>query len=269
MEDQPPEGRSAYWEERLAAHPGIEGVGYLGLGSAYNDWLYRLRARIFKRTVRRLGLRDDARVFDVGSGTGFYLEQWKRAGVGEIVGSDLTQVAVGRLQAGRDDRIIQLDITGPLPDGLANVKGFDAVSAFDVLFHIVDDDRYEPAIKNIASLLVDGGAFVFSENFLHRDSQRSPHQVNRSLDEINAILDRAGFDVLQRRPMMVLMNAPIDSNRAWLGKAWTLLTGPARLHDVLGHLVGAVLFAVDLVLTSVLKESPSTEICICRKRVRG
>ena len=40
-----------YWEQRLATSTGLEGVGYLGLGQPFNEWMYRVRRWNFKRFV--------------------------------------------------------------------------------------------------------------------------------------------------------------------------------------------------------------------------
>ena len=65
----------AYWESRLSDEYSLAGVGYSGLGLSYNRWLYRIRKRVFRRTVRGFLVGDPgaARVLDVGSGTGFYI----------------------------------------------------------------------------------------------------------------------------------------------------------------------------------------------------
>lgn len=62
----------AYWESRLSERYSLDGVGYLGLGSSFNAWMYRARRAIFLRRARPLvAARPRARVLDVGSGTGF------------------------------------------------------------------------------------------------------------------------------------------------------------------------------------------------------
>ena len=69
----------------------------MGLGP-FNDWMYRVRSRVFRRILRPLGAQiKGARVLDVGSGTGFYLERWEQLGAQEIWGLDISAVAVERL----------------------------------------------------------------------------------------------------------------------------------------------------------------------------
>ena len=46
---------------------------------------------------------------------------------------------------------------------------------------------------------------------------------------------------------------------------WKLMMQPARMSETLGWLWGVVLSPVDLLLTRFMKESPSTEIMLCRK----
>ena len=255
-----------YWSERLDRTFSIGGVGWLGLGESFNRWTYRVRRRIFQRTARAV-LADlrTARVLDVGTGTGFYVERWHELGAAEVSGADLTEVAVQRLR-GRypNDRFVQLDVTGDvsgLPAG-----HFDAISIMDVLYHVVDDDGYARAITNLSTLLRPGGVLIFSENLLHGEWQRTEHQVSRDVDWILERLNRNGFDVLKRRPVFVLMNTPIDSRSRVLRFTWAKLMSIVKLRRGLGSVLGATLYPLELTLTALLQEGPSTEIVAVRKR---
>src|SRR5436190_1684817 len=90
----------SYWETRLQEYPGLCGVGNTCLGRSYIQWLYKVRRAVFLRLLA--SLKTDfraARVFDVGAGTGFYLELWKQVGVSSVAGCDLTEIAVARLRS--------------------------------------------------------------------------------------------------------------------------------------------------------------------------
>src|SRR5947208_11804347 len=169
---------AAFWERRLQRFD-LAAVGYTGLGLRYNEWLYRVRAFVFRRLLRSSGLDlGSARVLDVGSGTGFYVAEWLRAGAARVVGSDLTDVSTERLaKVFPKAEIVQFDISG---EPVFPPNSFDAISAFDVLFHIVDDDGYRAALMTISSLLRDGGHLFLSENFLHSPERRGEHQVSRT-----------------------------------------------------------------------------------------
>jgi SAM-dependent methyltransferase len=254
-----------YWSDRLERTYSLGGVGWLGLGEGFNRWMYRVRERVFRRIVgRSLGEVRGKRVLDVGSGTGFYVARWHELGAGEVSGADLTDVAVERLRALYPrDSFQQLDITaatGDLPS-----DHFDAISIMDVLFHVVDDDRYARAIANLHSLLRPGGVMLLTENLLHGEWHRGEHQVSRDIDWILALLDRTGFDVVIRRPLFVLMNTPVDTTSRLLKGTWFTLVNVMQRAPWIGGAVGAALYPVELALTSALREGPTTEIVAVRK----
>lgn len=263
-----------YWERRLRDHFGLEGVGYLRLGRRFNYWMYRIRGEVLDGVVRDyLGRGEGAggagslRVLDVGAGTGFYVERWLRLGA-EVTGVDITDVAVRELQARFPaGRFLQGDIGEPLGGELAGlVRSFDVVSAFDVLFHIVDDAQYAQALANIAALLRPDGLFLWSDNFIHQATLRVEHQVSRSLDQAAATVEAVGFEILERRPMFVLMNYPADTRSRWARLAWMAMVAPAVLSDWLGGALGACLYHLERFLVRRVRESPSTEVMVCRRR---
>jgi SAM-dependent methyltransferase len=254
-----------YWERRLEAHRGVTGVGYLRLGRGYNEWLYRFRSEVFRQAIAdwHLGGRP-LDILDVGSGTGHYLREWLLAGAGNVTGSDLTEIAVSRLSEDFPNvPVRQLDITTrSLPTALGR---YDVVSAFDMLFHIVDDTAYERALQNCFALCRPGGYFLFSELFLHHGRATVPHMVSRSLQEIMAMLRRVGFVPLDRRPMFVLMNYPADTTSRLAQLAWTAMVAPAMLSDRLGRLLGRALYPIERRLVRAKIESPTTELLLCRR----
>jgi SAM-dependent methyltransferase len=255
-----------YWQRRLSADCNLHGVGYKGLGRNYNRWLYRVRARAFKRHVVPLLVdHSEARVLDLGAGTGFYIEQWRAAGVRDIVGVDFAEVAVEHLRSSYPEhRFVQADIGANLPEVIDGP--FDIVSAFDVLFHITDDERYRRAFENIYGLLKPGGHFVFSENFVHGSPIIAPHQASRTLECIDLVLQGVGFHVVRRAPMFYLMNAPVDSERRLLGLFWSLLRRAVAFSESIGAVMGAGLYQLEKLLTQYAREGPSTEIMICRRQ---
>jgi SAM-dependent methyltransferase len=256
-----------YWENRLAEHEGLSGVGWLGLGESFNRWMYAVRARVFAAAVRRAaGTRlGEMRVLDVGSGTGFYVQAWRRLGARRVTASDLTSVVVRRLRAGDPGlEAIQLDIAAAgAVDGLGS---YDAVSAMDVLFHIVDEEAYARALANLAALLAPGGLLLFSENFLHGPAAHASHQVSRSQAHIEGLLEGLGLERVDVCPMFWLMNTPVNSQSRLLRLWWRLLSRAVGVHDRLGFLLGAAVYPVELTLVRALPGGPSTRLMTCRKR---
>jgi SAM-dependent methyltransferase len=255
-----------YWSQRLGESFSLGGVGWLTLTEQFNRWMYRVRRRVFLRVLRPL-LEEcpDTAVLDVGSGTGFYVDLWHELGASSVTGSDITGIAVERLRdAHPEDEFIQLDVGDR--DAQLRDAGFDMVSAMDVLFHIVDDARYDEAFRNLARALKPGGYLVLSENLLHGATQRAEHHVSRSLEQTRAAAEAAGLTPVIRRPMFVLMNTPVDSPRRGAIRYWELLTSIVRRGPRVANVVGMALFPIELFLTRVCREGPSTEIMVCRKQ---
>lgn len=256
----------SYWEDRLTQDMSLRGVGDIRLGHAYNQWLYRVRRSIFRRSIATLPIPfAEADVLDIGAGTGFYIERWHECGARAITGVDITQSVVDAL-AGRYPNltVYRLDIgdadTAPLPPG-----HFAAISAFDVLYHIVDDEQYVRALRNIHRLLKPGGYFIFSDNFVHTDAVRTTHQVSRPLRQIEGLLAETGFEIVDRFPMFVLMANPVDSTSRLARWYWKALRAFIRLHEATGFLAGMALYLPELLRVRTLRESPTTEIMICRR----
>lgn len=255
-----------YWEERLRRHDGLHGVGYMGMGRRYNAWLYRVQRALFRRIVPSLERSWTGRdVLDVGAGTGFYLELWQELGA-RVTASDLTTTAVERLaRVWAGVECMRLDIGTELPPSL-RTRRFDAISAFAVLFHIVDDARYARAFRNLGTLLRPGGWLLFSENCLHGAVRRSRTQVSRRLDEILALAEAADLEIITRVPQFVLMNAPVDTRWPGIERGWRMGMRAVARSERAGAIAGAMLYPLELVLTRVVRDGPSTEVLVARKR---
>jgi SAM-dependent methyltransferase len=259
-----------YWQNRLTANYTLDGTGFQTLGQQYNKWMYRIRKVIVKRVIKwAISDLNGKDVFDIGSGTGFYIDMWKELGATGVSGSDITDVAVLKLRQNYpSNEFFKLDIGQDILPVHFSARRFDIISAFDVLFHITDDARYRKAILNINRLLNEGGIFLFSENFLHRDALRSQHQVSRPLVSIERILQESGFEILDRIPMFVIMNAPVDTNSRILHSTWKFIRTTAKKGKFASNATGCILYSLELVLTRIAKEGPSTELMICKK-LRG
>lgn len=256
-----------YWDQRLAQNWGPEGVGSLAYGRQYNTWLYRVRRRAFLGVWRRFNSSLEAqRILDVGCGTGFYIELWRQLGADTIVGLDFSPVVIARLRKQFPGDIVLEERDIGESALLSPTTNFDIVSAFDVLFHIVDDERYDNALRNISALLRPGGLFLYSDNFVRgRSRQFHGYWKSRSLEEIGDALDRAGFHIIDRVPVFVLMNSPVDSGSVVYERLWHFAMRCVSKSEVIGFVVGALLYPLELVLRRLVCEGPSTEIMICRK----
>jgi SAM-dependent methyltransferase len=269
-----------FWEERYTAHPDITGAGAVGNSPRFVEFMYAARMRQVERGLRSLRLSDlsSRRVLDVGSGTGAWLEFWRRHGVTQLAGMDFAAASAGTLrQRFPDCTIAQGDVCEApfdLPD-----RAYDVISSFEVLMHIFEPMRFRRAIVNLASYCVPGGWLVISDPIisgLHYvpTALNSNYVKYRSLGEYRETLDAAGFRVREVRPATVLLNSPLEarSRRAFAAQSrwWRLCRKTQALLDApwpVGGLVWWSAHQADAVACSLSRGgfSPTSKLLFAQK----
>jgi SAM-dependent methyltransferase len=210
-----------------------------------------------------------SRVLELGVGTGFYVPLWESLGTSDVVGIDITDVAVDDLARRYPRfRFHRADITDELP---VEPESFDIVTAFEVLLHVTDDGAFERALANAARAARPGGYLLVVDLFLHRDEQApvSAHNVVRSLDQYRQALAGSGWCPLARYPVFLTMAPALDlppgRQRELALRWWQWLQGALRERPGMGRGLGAVLGAIDAVGTRLLRDGPSTELLVARR----
>lgn len=252
-----------YWESRLQAHYDLVGVGDISLSPTYNKWSYKVTRKILLRLCRKYSAgKTNKKVLDIGSGTGFVVSVWKELGK-QVTGIDISATAVKNLsQHYLHDAFLRCDVgseTLPLPQGSIAV-----CSAASVLYHLVDDNALHKALTNIHNVLERDGVFIFSENFIHKNTFITTHQKCRTLEDYEKALTDCGFIIVDRVPNYVLMNEPMDAKGKTVSRIWNLLTALSKKSQLLDKLIWPMVYPLELLLTSVMKESPAQEFMICK-----
>ena len=153
--------------------------------------------------------------------------------------------------------------------GLAISAGrFDAVTAIDVLTHVLDDGAYSRALANIHRALKPGGHLLYTDSFFHGPGKRhEDYWRGRTLAEATEAIEASGFEIVSRVPFSVLMSAPTDTrHRERNERLWEAVLRPFLSREWTGFLLGAVLYPAERALVRLLRESPAIELMCCRKR---
>jgi SAM-dependent methyltransferase len=153
-------------------------------------WWYRARRRILAALIeRKLPLPDNARILEIGCGTGHNLEMLKRFGRVDAVEID------GAARAIASARLGHAVINAPLPElsGIADGT-YDLVAIFDVLEHIGED---EEALISIARVLKPGGRILITvpaHPWMWSGHDRVNHHKRRYTREtLTAVVEAAGL----------------------------------------------------------------------------
>lgn len=246
---------SDYWG-KLHRRDDLSAVGQSALPAGINGWLYRTLARNFGRFARRHGLDrpTPARVFDVGAGTGFWVEWWRRLGVDRVDGCDLIPEAVERLNArfGTDrGRIVVADVAAAAGLG---PETYDVVSCHNVLLHVTDDALFERALANVAALVAPGGCLVLTEPILVHAEYEPPfdaekHSRARRLSLYRDPLERAGLRLQALEAATVIGNNPIEAGSATamrqFGRWWQFVVGRSKRHPSNVPWIGRAIYGLD------------------------
>ncbi len=254
-----------YWEDRLGTTYSLDGVGHRGCGTRFNQMAYRARGRAFRRAVRKLGVDlRTADALDIGSGTGFYLDRWHEVGAHSVSGADLTETATNALrQKFPRDTIYHADIGQDI--SAFEGKSFDLVSCMDVLFHIVDDNAYARALRNVRALLKPGGHFVFTEAFMSGTERRASYLVHRHRSSVEEHLRSAGLVPVWSGPFLVLMNDPVEHEAKTALRWWRAVSSATKRSKPADFVLSRVLYPIEIAAARLLRFSPSTEIMVCRR----
>ena len=264
-----------YWNERVGTNATLLDVGHYQLG-AYNRIAYRFRRRALLGILRLFPPPVPAMtVFEAGFGVGFYLGIWKRLGFDNVTGADLSKAAVdkGRL-AFPTFRLLHHDIVNPIP-----VCGdFDLVTAIDVLYHIVDDAKWEAALANLAALVKPGGHLVLTDKFpAQQPYQTFSHVRRRPLSWYADRLHLHGLLIRHIAPVFVLMDDPLPfGDPRWLASVsyfqWRALTKlirifgfEPRIRDAVALAVASLQYPVESLALQALRRSPNLEMVLAVK----
>jgi SAM-dependent methyltransferase len=197
-----------FWEDRLSRQFDLRGTGETGLSLAYNRACYRLRGLVLDRALSEAGMDPRGRsVLDVGCGTGFFTEYYLERGAA-VTGLDIAAVSIERLRTRFPAaRFLLADVSEA-----SLGETFDIVNAFDVLYHITDDARWEAALRGIAAAVAPGGLLLFTDRFA-RFRQIADHNRARTLPTYKEVLEPAGLGFERRYATQFLLNQELGPFR--------------------------------------------------------
>ena len=232
-----------YWSKRLAADFSLRGTGHQCYSEGYNAWLYKAKGRALDRALE--GLTPPVAALDIGSGVGWVVEQLLARRF-EVDGCDIADVAVERLQ----DRFPAVPFfraevgADPLPRPDAS---FDLVTMLDVAYHVVDEDRFDAAIADLARVLRPGGRLVVTDGLGDVDVVPAAHVRFRCRDRWEEAAAASGLVV-----------ADVFACFRWISRDQDV--------PVFRRLPGRIRGAIEYALDRTVPRSPFLRCAVLRKR---
>ncbi|MDB5104054.1 MAG: 2-polyprenyl-3-methyl-5-hydroxy-6-metoxy,4-benzoquinol methylase [Fibrobacteres bacterium] len=257
-----------YWAERYKEID-ISKSGHIDLPVAYNQWLYRRKKERLLQGLVKAGFDPKgASVLEIAAGTGVYVEMWKSLGVGKLCGMDISQNAIDALSVRFPGYSFhKRDLTDP---GLSSLTGggYDLVTAVDMLYHIVDDGDFPAALANLAETCRPGGLLAIHDFFMHHREMDFGYIKLRTLKDYQAALAKAGFEIVSRTPTFFFTVQTYDHKSPDTKKAMDRLWSRLVFPFINGRpdLAGRLGYYSDKILGSLLKEGPSFEMMVCRRK---
>jgi len=273
MQDAPPAyDPRAYWTQ-LHREGSLRSVGQSGLPIDLNVWLYRVLERNLRSFLRRHKLLSPppARVFEVGVGTGYWTPFWYHLGAKRVDGCDLAEEAVARLRERFPDATFTVgDI---VDEGVIPADGsYDLVTVFNVLLHIIDEDRFAVAAGHVAAAVRPGGHLLLVEPALLLEASVRPLRAGASstarlLARYREVLEAAGLELVVASASTTVANNPIEHGLPHIGRfvwSWRTAVRQARKGPRRARLAGRVLSLVDRIVmpTGV---APSGKLLLFRR----
>jgi len=271
-----------YWEERLQKHCDLEGVGCVGRSATLNQFVYRAKTRAMNRVLSKLPLAlasSNLRMLDIGAGTGFWIDYFLAKGIKSITAVDITPAAVKFLKekycSSETVNCLCADVgSDEFSEGVRPMFGL--VIAMDVLYHIIENEKFCAAIRNIARVLEPGGYFFLTDILSSSKEAMSPQQhVHwRCLTAYKRELEKNSLDIVYLAPVYTLLQSPVDANGIFARLlnlfyyqiTCRLTSKTASTPVITQRAYLSALYSLDSLMTFSPRFAVSTKLLVAQKR---
>lgn len=261
---------NTYWQSRVAVDATIGVVGHRSLGTAYNEFIYKRRVDVLDQVLIKYELSPDRdTILDIGCGTGYFSRYWQSRGFNRYLGLDLSDAIVNRLKGEIPEyKFVVADISDQLDAAMEHTQ-FTVITAFDVLYHIVDDKRLSVALTNIHARLATNGIFIVFDQLTKDNYTLRNHVKFRSEASYHKMLKQAGLEIVEREKLFCFLIPPLLGRRALdipIAGIYKIIGVCMRAIPLLGRLLGKGMYEIDQVLRRRNVQIPNNEVFIVRHR---
>jgi 2-polyprenyl-3-methyl-5-hydroxy-6-metoxy-1,4-benzoquinol methylase len=179
----------AYWDSRHGERDDLASGGHIGLDRAGNELFHALRLGQLVAIVGDLSNpRAPLFVLDAGCGKGWFARALARCGH-RVDAFDASPAAIAHARGeGGGPRYAVADLAdwrSPWP--------YDIVLCLDVLFHVLDDEAWAAALRNLASLVRLSGLLIVTDADTGERAVRGDYVVHRPAGAYRRHLEPLGL----------------------------------------------------------------------------
>jgi len=187
---------------------GVQHVGG-GESEAQAEALYIMRKVNMRRLLRKCRNIRKPRIFELGSGGGYWARFFRMMEPSLYVGSDLSSSAVSRLRAEFPQaKFVEMNPPALAWQEIAGHGPFDLCLAIDVLYHITDDGLWSDALMRLCQNTHEEGYVIIADYFYTQPCgmPTSTHVNFRELQRYLDILHQNQFAVEYIQPVFYMLN---------------------------------------------------------------
>ena len=275
-----------YWDKLLNDNFSLKGVGWPNWPESYNLIMYKKYLKGFDNVIRYMEsafdfkLNANLKIFEVGSGTGFYTTYFWKAKIKDFTGSDISETSINHLKGKfREYNFLRKDITEKDEFIIKNENSFDLICIVDVLLHITDEERFLKAVSNISSLLKPDGYLILGDAISvyriksHSEGSKYTHDISRNISYMNEVFEKNKLKLLK---IFHRNNFFLNKNFDFKHPIFEILYKPYffllngglsffRNNNFIGKLVGYPLSLFDSIVTPFQKYSKNSKFLLYKK----
>jgi hypothetical protein len=248
-----------FWETSHSTVPSSEidrGVGVRHVGGGQSNLeaeaLYRLRRLNAGRVLRKCKLPPNPKIFELGSGGGYWVDFFRRLEPKLFVGSDLSKTAVQRLLELYPD--CEFVTMTPPEEAWSRIQSrgpYDLTLAIDVLYHVTDDKIWKYSLNQLCTNTAVSGLLLIADYFYEQpaDQPSKTHVKHRKMQDYLDLLDKHDFRVEKIQPIFFCLNRIISG--PW--RDHSRLLSPILRFSMSNFLGLKLIQQFDSVLTAVAR----------------
>jgi SAM-dependent methyltransferase len=231
--------------------------------SEETHWWFAGRRKLFADELKRAGVSAEARVLDVGTGTGSNLRMLRDLGFTRVTGLDASDEAI-RFCAAKGLNIVRKGDICAMPFADAS---FDVILATDVIEHVDDDGR---AASEIARVLAPHGRALITvpafQSLWGLQDRKAQHKRRYRMRPLLRLLRSQGMQVERSYHFNYLLFVPIWTARRLIDLFGLTLDSEDQLNTPLLNRFLSLVFSLDVSTAPMLHVPFGVSILAVAKR---